>query len=50
MASWEVKYILPHYGTKYFYHEVEAKDQVEAAKVFMNIVPQCKIIGSPKRV
>lgn len=50
MANWEVKYILPEYGTKYFYGEVQADNQVEAAKLFQAMVPKCKIIGGAKRL
>ena len=50
MAKWEVKYILPEYGTKYFYGEVEASSQVEAARLFQAMVPKCKIIGGAKRL
>ena len=50
MAKWEVKYILPEYGTKYFYGEVEASSQVEAARLFKAMVPKCKIIGGAKHL
>ena len=32
MANWEVKYILPEYGTKYFYGEIKADNQVAPNK------------------
>ena len=50
MAKWEVKYILPEYGTKYFYGEIEAINQVEAGKLFKAMVPKCKVIGGAKRL
>ena len=50
MAKWEVKYILPEYGTKYFYGEIEADSQVEAARLFKAMVPKCKIIGGAKHL
>jgi len=50
MANWEVKYILPEHGTKYFYGEIKADTQVEAVKLFQTMVPKCKIIGGAKRL
>jgi hypothetical protein len=50
MAKYEVKYILPEYGTKYFYSEIEANNQVEAGRLFQAMVPKCKIIGGAKRL
>jgi len=49
-SSWQIKYIMPEYGTHYFYHEIVAESSIEAEKQFKQIVPKSKVIGSAKRL